>query len=94
MKEPKMEEENVFQYKGFDISIVYDNSGGLYYGKIVNSNSSIGFILRDSKKPALIEKIHEAIDSTDFQMKTVEKGECFYKGSGDDIMYSITIGEE
>ncbi len=66
MKEPKMDEENVFQYKGFDISINYDNSDGLYHGKIVNNNSSIGLILWDSKKTTLIEKIHELIDYTDF----------------------------
>ena len=93
MKEPKIEEDT-FQYKGFNICIGYDNSCSLYYGKIVNNNSSIGLILRDSKKTALIEKIREAIDYTDFQMKTVEMGKGFYKGSSDDIMYSITIGEE
>lgn len=93
MKEPKIEEENVFQYKGFGISIGYDNSIGLYYGKILKNGSLIGVIFREKKKEVLDEMIRKAIDDyEDFQLKTTESS--FYKGSGDDIMYSITIGEE
>lgn len=94
MKEPKIE-GNPFEYKGFLISIDYDNYNGLYYGKILKNDSSFGVVFQEKKKEVLNEKICEAIDDyEDSQMKAVEMGENFYKGSSDDIMYSITIGEE
>lgn len=61
MKEPKIEEDT-FQYKGFNIRIGYDNSIGLYYGKILKNDSSIAAIFREKKKEVLDEKFREAID--------------------------------
>lgn len=93
MKEQKIKEENIFQYKGFDISIGYDNSSSLYYGKIVSNSSVIGVVFREKEKTILNKKIRKAIDDyEDFQLKTTEAG--FYKGSSEDIMYSIMIGIE